>query len=104
MGSARPLAIAALAVAIALGWLASKLYGRGARLADDPPALLAPLLFSTTVAALGFARAATPDMLFSASSLALAMVSAAGNFSPRWAFTNAHIRCHLRKITRSFIT
>lgn len=71
-----PSSSAAFAVALALAWLALKHYGleggftRGA-------VLLAPLLFSTSVAAIGFARAATPDMLFCAT-LALAMASAAG--------------------------
>jgi len=74
-----PSAFAALAAAIAIGWLSSKHYRNGARLVADRPALLAPLLFSTTVATIGFARAATPDMLFSAS-IALAMASAATIF------------------------
>ena len=70
-----PSAFAALAAAVAIGWLGRKHYGdegdswRG-------PAGLAPVIFSTSVAAIGFARAATPDMLFSAS-IALAMASAA---------------------------
>ena len=34
------------------------------RNASASPALLAPVIFSTSVAAIGFARAATPDMLF----------------------------------------
>ncbi|HVB56246.1 MAG TPA: phospholipid carrier-dependent glycosyltransferase [Candidatus Acidoferrales bacterium] len=70
-----PSALAALAAAIAIGWLAWSHYGHGPTLATSP-ALLAPVLFSTTVAAIGFARAATPDMLFSAC-LALSMSSAA---------------------------
>jgi 4-amino-4-deoxy-L-arabinose transferase-like glycosyltransferase len=71
-----PSAIAALFAALALAWLGWKHYGdsRGSVLS---PALLAPLLFSTCVGTIGFARAAGPDMLFSAS-LALAMASAAG--------------------------
>jgi 4-amino-4-deoxy-L-arabinose transferase-like glycosyltransferase len=72
-----PSAFAALAAAIALGWLARKHYGDSDSLLDPP--LLAPLLFSTCVAAIGFARAATPDMLFSAS-ITLAMASAASIF------------------------
>jgi 4-amino-4-deoxy-L-arabinose transferase-like glycosyltransferase len=73
-----PSALSALAAAFAIAWLALRHYGANAtRLID--PAVLAPLLFSTTVAAIGFSRAATPDMLFSAS-IALAMASAATVF------------------------
>jgi 4-amino-4-deoxy-L-arabinose transferase-like glycosyltransferase len=69
-----PSAFAALAAALGIGWLGWKHY-------DDrdlarSPALLAPLLFATSVAAIGFARAASPDMLFSAS-ITLALASAA---------------------------
>jgi len=70
-----PSALAALAAAVAIGWLAWKYYGSDARGARDC-IWLAPLVFSTSVAAIGFARAATPDMLFS-SSLTLVMASAA---------------------------
>jgi 4-amino-4-deoxy-L-arabinose transferase-like glycosyltransferase len=70
-----PSAVAALAAALAIGWLGWKHYGADGGI-EVSPALLAPLLFSCTVAAIGFARAATPDMLFSAS-IALAMASAA---------------------------
>ncbi len=70
-----PSAFAALAAAIAIGWLGWRHYGAAPDLAGSP-ALLAPLLFSSSVAAVGFARAATPDMLFSAS-LTVAMASAA---------------------------
>jgi 4-amino-4-deoxy-L-arabinose transferase-like glycosyltransferase len=73
-----PSAFAALAATIAIGWLAKKHYG-GAANSTVSPALLAPLVFATSVAAIGFARAATPDMLFSAS-LALAMACAASIF------------------------
>lgn len=70
-----PSAFAALAVALAIGWLGWKHYG-----AESEPLasawLIGPLFFSTSVAAIGFARAASPDMLFSAA-LALAMASAA---------------------------
>ena len=69
-----PSAFAALAAAITIGWLAWKFYGATAPFAWNP-ALLAPLMFSTSVGAIGFARAATPDMLFSAC-IALAMASA----------------------------
>lgn len=71
-----PSSFAALAAALAIAWLALKHYG----LADGftcSSVLFAPLVFCASVAAIGFARAATPDMLFSAT-LALAMASAAG--------------------------
>jgi len=69
-----PLAIAALAAALGIAWLGWKHYG----FEECPwsPALLAPLFFSTSVAAIGFSRAATPDMLFSAS-ITIAMACAA---------------------------
>lgn len=63
-----PSALAATATSAALGWLALRLYGWGA-------AQVVLLLFPSTVAAIGFGRAATTDMLFSAA-LALAMVAA----------------------------
>jgi 4-amino-4-deoxy-L-arabinose transferase-like glycosyltransferase len=79
-----PSAFAALAAALAIGWLGWKHYGPAENHSDENtaaslvtgPALLAPLIFSTSVAAIGFARAATPDMLFSAS-ITLAMACAA---------------------------
>ena len=71
-----PSVFAALAAALAIGWLGWKHYG-GAPNLERSPALLAPLMFSTSVAAIGFARAATPDMLFAAS-LTLAMACASG--------------------------
>jgi 4-amino-4-deoxy-L-arabinose transferase-like glycosyltransferase len=70
-----PSALAALAAAIAIGWLGWKHYGAG----EDwsrAPWLLAPAMFCTSVAAIGFARAATPDMLFAAATT-LAMACAA---------------------------
>jgi 4-amino-4-deoxy-L-arabinose transferase-like glycosyltransferase len=70
-----PSAFAALAATLAIGWLAKKHYGGDAGSLLSP-ALLAPLIFATSVGAIGFARAATPDMLLSGS-LALAMASAA---------------------------
>jgi 4-amino-4-deoxy-L-arabinose transferase-like glycosyltransferase len=70
-----PSATAGLAAAMAIGWLGRKHYGED-RKSVWTPALLAPLLFSTSVAAIGFARAATPDMLFTAM-ITLAMASAA---------------------------
>jgi len=70
-----PSAFAALAAAVAIGWLGWKHYGNEGKLSEGP-ALLAPLIFATSVAAIGFSRAATPDMLFSAF-ITLAMVCAA---------------------------
>ncbi len=70
-----PSAIAALVAAVTIGWLGWKHYSKDLN-SMRSPALLAPLLFATSVAAIGFARAATPDMLFAAS-LTLAMASAA---------------------------
>jgi 4-amino-4-deoxy-L-arabinose transferase-like glycosyltransferase len=70
-----PSSIAALAAALAIGWLAKKHYG-GAANSVSSPVLLAPLIFATSAGAIGFARAATPDMLFSAS-VSLAMACAA---------------------------
>jgi len=70
-----PSALAALAAAVAIGWFAWRYYGEGEDWSASP-ALLAPIIFSTSVAAIGFARAATPDMLFSAA-ITLTMVCAA---------------------------
>jgi 4-amino-4-deoxy-L-arabinose transferase-like glycosyltransferase len=73
-----PSAIAALAAALTIGWLAKRHYGGDPRSVSSP-VLLAPLIFATSVAAIGFARAATPDMLFSAA-IAGAMACAATIF------------------------
>lgn len=73
-----PSACAGLAAALAIAWLAKKHYS-GDAISVASPVLLAPLLFATSVAAIGFARAATPDMLFSAS-IAAAMACAASVF------------------------
>ncbi|HVB86961.1 MAG TPA: phospholipid carrier-dependent glycosyltransferase [Candidatus Dormibacteraeota bacterium] len=70
-----PSAFAALAAAIGIGWVAAKHYGGNASSLRSP-VLLAPLIFASSVAGIGFARAATPDMLFSAS-IALAMAAIA---------------------------
>ncbi len=70
-----PSAFAALAAAIAIGWLAAKHYG-GSASSLSSPVLLAPLIFASSVAGIAFARAATPDMLFSAS-ITLAMAAIA---------------------------
>jgi 4-amino-4-deoxy-L-arabinose transferase-like glycosyltransferase len=70
-----PSACAALAAALTIGWLARKHYG-GDTNSVSSPGLLAPLLFATGVGAIAFARAATPDMLFSAA-IAAAMACAA---------------------------
>jgi 4-amino-4-deoxy-L-arabinose transferase-like glycosyltransferase len=97
-GAARlPSAFAAFAAAVAIGWLGWKHYG-GEQNSLDGPALLAPLIFSTSVAAIGFSRAATPDMLFSAS-IALAMACAAGVLRTRRALrtaegSNSTVRSH----------
>ncbi len=69
-----PSAFAALAAVIEIGWLGWKHYG-GEEQFRESSAFLAPLIFSTTVAAIGFSRAATSDMLFSAF-IALAMACA----------------------------
>lgn len=68
MAARLPSALAAAATSAALGWLALRLYGWSA-------AQIVLLLFPATVAAIGFGRAATTDMLFSAA-LALAMLAA----------------------------
>ena len=65
-----PSSIAALLATCAIGWFALKEYG-------ERTAWMAVMIFSTTAAAIAFSRAATPDMLFSAS-LTLAMVCAGG--------------------------
>jgi 4-amino-4-deoxy-L-arabinose transferase-like glycosyltransferase len=70
-----PSAFAALAAAIAIGWLAAKHYGGGANSLSSA-VLLAPLIFASSVAGIGFARAATPDTLFAAS-ITLAMAALA---------------------------
>jgi 4-amino-4-deoxy-L-arabinose transferase-like glycosyltransferase len=70
-----PSAIAALAAAVAIAYFAWRHYGSDEDLSTSP-ALLAPVIFSTSVAAIAFSRAATPDMLFSAA-ITLAMVFAA---------------------------
>jgi 4-amino-4-deoxy-L-arabinose transferase-like glycosyltransferase len=70
-----PSAIAALAAAISIGWLGAR-FERTREFCPWSAALLAPMFFSTSAAAIAFARAATPDMLFAAS-ITLAMASAA---------------------------
>jgi 4-amino-4-deoxy-L-arabinose transferase-like glycosyltransferase len=78
-----PSALAALAAALAIAWLGWKFYASPEKchelkqpIFSASPALLAPIIFSTSAAAIGFARAATPDMLFAAS-ITLAMATAA---------------------------
>jgi 4-amino-4-deoxy-L-arabinose transferase-like glycosyltransferase len=61
-------AFAALCAALTISWLALKHYG-------EKTAWVSLLIFSTTIGALAFARAATPDMLFAAS-LTIAMACA----------------------------
>jgi 4-amino-4-deoxy-L-arabinose transferase-like glycosyltransferase len=70
-----PSALAALVATIVVCWVAWRHYGEegGFTLC---PAILGPVVFATSVAAIAFSRAATPDMLFAAS-IALAMGSAA---------------------------
>ena len=77
-----PSALAALAAALSIAWLALGCQGVGsqqthgrAQFGLSNPAILAPLLLSSSVAATGFARAGTPDMIFSAS-ITLAMAAA----------------------------
>jgi 4-amino-4-deoxy-L-arabinose transferase-like glycosyltransferase len=76
-----PSAIAALAAALAISWMGWKHYGVAENFRESS-ALLAPLIFSSSVAAIGFSRAATPDMLFSAC-IVLAMLSASGTLQSR---------------------
>jgi 4-amino-4-deoxy-L-arabinose transferase-like glycosyltransferase len=82
-----PSAIAALVAAVTIGWLGWKHYGAVAEPLASPW-FIAPLIFSTSVAAIGFARAAGPDMLFSAT-LTLAMASAAAVLRRRGALRSA---------------
>lgn len=92
-----PSALAALAAALAIRWLARKHYG-GDAVSFSSPYLLAPLVFSTSVAAIGFSRAATPDMLFGASTT-LAMASVAHAFRCAGAFYGAdHAYAETRKV------
>ena len=69
-----PSALAALGAALGIAWLGWKHYG--CEECPWSPTVLAPLFFSTSVGAIGFSRAATPDMIFSAS-ITLAMACAA---------------------------
>ncbi|HTZ74054.1 MAG TPA: phospholipid carrier-dependent glycosyltransferase [Candidatus Aquilonibacter sp.] len=70
-----PSAFAALVTALAIGWLGRRFYADGEDWASRP-GLVAPLIFATSVAAIAFSRAGTPDMLFSAC-IALTMACAA---------------------------
>jgi 4-amino-4-deoxy-L-arabinose transferase-like glycosyltransferase len=76
-----PSGFAALVAAILIGWLGWKFY-RTESWPFGSSFLLAPLIFSTCIAAIGFARAAGPDMLFSAA-LTAAMASGAIALSRR---------------------
>ena len=69
-----PSAFAALAAAITIAWLGWRHYPQSNHPAESP-AFVASLIFSTSVAAIGFARAAGPDMLFAAT-LTVAMAAA----------------------------
>jgi len=96
-----PSAFAALAAALAIGWLGSRHYKSG-RIADigfaSSPTVMAPIIFCTSVAAIGFSRAATPDMLFSAS-ITLAMACAAGCMRRSGALRSAdHPETHDEKL------
>src|ERR1700722_10130187 len=96
-----PSALAALIAALAIGWLARKHCGEWETSASNP-ALLAPLVFATTVGAIGFARSAGPDMLFTAS-LALAMASAVTIFRRSGILSNdAHAAAQQRRDTLPF--
>ena len=64
-----PSGLGALTTMLAIGWVAWRFYG-------PTTATLFALVFPSSVAVLAFARAATPDMLFTAT-LALAMAAAA---------------------------
>jgi 4-amino-4-deoxy-L-arabinose transferase-like glycosyltransferase len=91
-----PSAFAALASAVAIGWLGWKHYG-GEQTSLAQPVLLAPVIFSTSVAAIGFSRAATPDMLFSAF-IALAMTCATRALSDQGAL---RVAVNSNSITRT---
>lgn len=78
-----PSALGALFAALTIAWLGWKSERAGDEDPDSSnafcpwsPALLAPLIFATSVATIAFARAGTPDMLFAAS-ITLAMAAAA---------------------------
>ena len=73
-----PSAFAALAIAFAIGSLARRFYGSNLDWSRNP-SLIAPLIFATSVATIGFARAGASDMLFSAC-IALSMACAAEIF------------------------
>lgn len=76
-----PSALAATVTSLALSWLAWRLYGWCA-------AQISLVLFPTTVAVIGFGRAASTDMLFSAS-LALSLVAAARVVNPAGAHSGS---------------
>lgn len=90
-----PSALAALAAALVIGWLGWKHYGVARGLARSP-ALLAPLVFSSSVAAIGFARAATPDMLLS-TAITAAMACAACVLRQAGALRAARASSHFRR-------
>jgi 4-amino-4-deoxy-L-arabinose transferase-like glycosyltransferase len=82
-----PSAFAGLAIALAIAWLARRFYGSSSDWARNT-ALIAPLIFSTSVAAIGFSRAGAPDMLFSAC-IALSMACTAEIFRREGAIGSA---------------
>lgn len=69
-----PSALAALLATLGIAWVGWR-FDKSENIAQSA-ALWSPLIFATSVAAISFARAAGPDMLFTAG-LALAMASAA---------------------------
>lgn len=77
-----PSAFAALTAALATAWIGWRRYG-------TRTAWAILLIFPTCVGIIAFARAAAPDMLFTAS-LALALVCAAGALEKRGAFRAEH--------------
>lgn len=73
-----PSSFAALVSALAMAWIALRRYGRST-------AWAVLLIFPTCVGVIAFARAASPDMLFTAS-LALALVCAVGALEKKGVF------------------
>ncbi len=71
-----PCALAALLATLAMAWAALRAYGRDS-------AVLVTLFLPTSIAIIAFARAATPDMLFSALLAACAAVAFATFEKPR---------------------
>ena len=87
-----PSALGALATALAIAWLAKRFYGDGENWGQNP-AVVAPLVFATSIAGIGFSRAATPDMLFS-TFIVLAMACAAKLVSGQRVIRSAAAHTH----------